>query len=421
MPTIEQSNQPEDQTKDEKSSPSSDESGSSATETIETKQSSKVAVKKKTVRKAARKKVAQTTGRQIQDEQSNSSATETKQTTQAGKVAVKKKTVRKKTAKKKTSQTTSGQIQDEQSNSGATETKQTTQPGKVAVKKKTVRKKAAKKKTSQTKLKQIQLEPASESDKAAASLVVNAAGKTAPATQNQPEKPVENAAPPAAAPSRPQPQPQGATGLMGFWIKVGISAFVIVAGIITVFSFFGEDETTSGPETTQATVGAQGENASVADGIAADRRTAPGVAFPPTPEQSSVLDRNSSQRYGNQPGAFTGGAAVANKPAMESAANAAVTPSVSPNAGQPPASQPYAAPPNPRGNSFYHQPSEYRAELYRPLEPEQAPSAPTQSSGGANETPRTNVVPAPSYHPQPGTYAYPPAPQQGGYGGYYPY
>ena len=199
MPTIEQSNQPEDQTKDEKSSPSSDESGSSATEAIQTKQSGKVAVKKKTVRKAARKKAAQTTGRQIQDEQSNSSATETKQTTQ---------------------------------------------PGKVAVKKKTVRKKAAKKKTSQTKLKQIQLEPASESDKAAASLVVNAAGKTAPATQNQPEKPVENAAPPAAAPSRPQPQPQGATGLMGFWIKVGISAFVIVAGIITVFSFFGEDETT---------------------------------------------------------------------------------------------------------------------------------------------------------------------------------
>ena len=151
MPTIEQSNQPEDQTKDEKSSPSSDESGSSATEAIQTKQSGKVAVKKKTVRKAARKKAAQTTGRQIQDEQSNSSATETKQTTQ---------------------------------------------PGKVAVKKKTVRKKAAKKKTAQTKLKQIQLEPASESDKAAASLVVNAAGKTAPATQNQPEKPVENAATP---------------------------------------------------------------------------------------------------------------------------------------------------------------------------------------------------------------------------------
>ena len=372
-------------------------------------------------KKVARKQSSQTARDTIQDAQSDSETTETHQTTQAGKVAVKKKTVRKKAAKKKTSQTASGQVQDKQSDSGTTESKHTTQPGKVAVKKKTARKKAARKKTSQTKPKQIQLEPTSESDQAAASLIVKEAGKTAPAAQNPPEKPVENAAPPAAAPSRPQPQSQGATGLMGFWIKVGISAFVIVAGIITVFSFFGEDETTSGPETTQATVGAQGENASVADGIAADRRTAPGVAFPPTPEQSSVLDRNSSQRYGNQPGAFTGGAAVANKPAMESAANAAVTPSVSPNAGQPPASQPYAAPPNPRGNSFYHQPSEYRAELYRPLEPEQAPSAPTQSSGGANETPRTNVVPAPSYYPQPGTYAYPPAPQQGGYGGYYPY
>ena len=413
MPTIEQSNQPEDQTKDEKSSPSSDESGSSATEAIQTKQSGKVAVKKKTVRKkAARKKTAQTAGRQIQDEQSNNSATETKQTTQPEKVAVKKKTVRKKAAKKKTAQTTSAQIQDEQYNSGATETKQTTQPEKVAVKKKTVRKKAAKKKTAQTELKQIQLEPASESDKAAASLVVNAAGKTAP---------VGNAAPPAAAPSRPQPQPQGATGLMGFWIKVGISAFVIVVGIITVFSFFGEDETTSGPEATQATAGAQGENASVADDIAADRRTAPGVAFPPTPEQSSVLDRSSSQRYGNQLGAFAG-AAVANTPAMESAANAAVTHPVPPGAGQPPASQPYVAPPPPRGNSFYHQPAEYRPELYRPLEPEQDSSAPTQSgSGSANETPRTTVVPAPTYYPQPGTYAYPPAPQYGGYGGYYPY
>ena len=371
MPTIEQSNQPEDQTKDEKSSPSSDESGSSATETIQTKQSSKVAVKKKTVRKAARKKTAQTTG---------------------------------------------GQIQDEQSNSGTTESKHTTQPGTVAVKKKTARKKAARKKTSQTSPKQIQLEPTSESDQAAASLIVKETGKTAPAAQNPPEKPLEKAAPPAAAPSRPQPQPQGATGLMGFWIKVGISAFVIVAGIITLFSFFGEDETTSGPETTQATAGAQGDNASIAGGIAADRRTAPGVAFPPTPEQSNVRDRNSSQRYGNQPGAFAG-AAVANKPAMESAA---VTPAVPPGAGQPPASQPYVAPPPPRGNSFYHQPSEYRPELYRPLEPEQAPSAPTQTSG-ANETPRTNVVPAPSYYPQPGTYAYPPAPQQGGYGGYYPY
>jgi hypothetical protein len=375
MPTIEQSNQPEDQTKDEKSSPSSDESGSSATETIQTKQSSKVAVKKKTVRKAARKKTAQTTG---------------------------------------------GQIQDEQSNSGATETRHTTQPGKVAVKKKTARKKAARKKTSQTSPKQIQLEPTSESDQAAASLIVKETGKTAPAAQNPPEKPLEKAAPPASAPSRPQPQPQGATGLMGFWIKVGIFAFVIVAGIITVFSFFGEDETTSGPEATQATAGAQGENASIAGGIAADRRTAPGIAFPPTPEQSGVPDRNSSQRYGNQPGAFTGGAAVANRPAMESAANAAVTPAVPPGAGQPPAGQPYAAPPNPRGNSFYHQPSEYRPELYRPLEPEQAPSTPAQTSG-ANETPRTNVVPAPSYYPQPGTLPYPPAPQYGGYGGYYPY
>ena len=377
MPTIEQSNQPEDQTKDEKSSPSSDESGSSATETIQTKQSSKVAVKKKTVRK--------------------------------------------KVARKKAAQTANGQNQDKQSNSRSTKTRQTTPPGKVAVKKKTVRKKAARKKTSQTQPKQVQLEPTSESDQAAASLIVNAAGKTAPAAQNPPEKPVEKAAPPATAPSRPQPQPQGATGLKGFWIKVGISAFVIVAGIITLFSFFGEDETTSGPEAMQATAGAQGDNASIAGGMAADRRTAPGVAFPPPPDQSTVLDRNSSQRYGNQPGAFTGGAAVANKPAMESAANAAVTPPVSANAGQPPASQPYVAPPNPRGNSFYHQPSEYRPELYRPLEPEQAPSAPTQSSGGANETPRTNVVPAPSYYPQPGTYAYPPAPQQGGYGGYYPY
>ena len=419
MPTIEQSNQPEDQTKDEKSSPSSDESGSSATETIQTKQSSKVAVKKKTVRKAARKKTAQTTDGQIQDEQSNSGATETRHTTQPGKVAVKKKTARKKAARKKTSQTASEQIQDEQSNSGTTESKHTTQPGTVAVKKKTARKKAARKKTSQTSPKQIQLEPTSESDQAAASLIVKETGKTAPAAQNPPEKPLEKAAPPAAAPSRPQPQPQGATGLMGFWIKVGISAFVIVAGIITLFSFFGEDETTSGPETTQATAGAQGDNASIAGGMAADRRTAPGVAFPPTPEQSNVLDRNSSQRYGNQPGAFAG-AAVANTPAMESAANAAVTHPVPPGAGQPPASQPYVAPPPPRGNSFYHQPPEYRPELYRPLEPEQAPSAPTQTSG-ANETPRTNVVPAPSYYPQPGTYAYPPAPQQGGYGGYYPY
>jgi len=78
MPTIKQNDQPEDHTKDEKDSPSSEESNSSKVGTRQIKQSKKVAVKKKTVRKKAaktaggrmdpvKKKTSQTRRKQIQN------------------------------------------------------------------------------------------------------------------------------------------------------------------------------------------------------------------------------------------------------------------------------------------------------------------------------------------------------------------
>jgi len=347
MPTIERSDQPEDQTKDEKDSPSSEESNSSKVETKQIKQSGKVAAKKK----AARKKAAKKAGGGMDS------------------------------AKKKASPTRRKEVQSEESSSSKTEARQIKQSGKVAAKKKTARKKAAKKKASPTRRKEA-----------------------------QPEQPVEGSVSPAAPPPlHSQPQTMGGTGLMGFWIKAGAAAFVVLAGVIGIYTFFSEDETTSRPEATQAAASAQGDDASVAGRVVADTGTAREVVFPPATQQSNVVDPESSHGYRNEPGTFAG-AAVANEPVVGSAITAGVTPGVAPAADQPYAGQLDAAP----------EPAGYRPELYRPLEPEQDSPPPTQPSA-INETPRASSVPVPYYYPQPGAYAHPPASYYGGYGRYYPY
>ena len=384
MPTIKQNDQPEDHTKDEKDSPSSEESNSRKVGTRQIKQSKKVAVKKKTVRKKAaktaggrtdpvKKKTSQTRRKQIQNEESDSSKAETRQIKQSKKVAVKKKTARKKAAK------TVG-----------------------------VRTDSAKRETSPTTRGEIQLERPSGPDQGA-SVTGGEAGKAPPAEQHQPEKPVEVSVSPASAPPHSQPRPRGGAGLMGFWIKVGASALVILASIIGIYSFFSEDKAASRPEATQAAASAQGDDASVADSVVAEPEMARGVVFPPATEQSNVVE----------PGTFAG-AAVANEPVVETATTAGVTPGVTPATDQPLASQRDAALPIPQSGHFSEEPAGYRPELYRPLEPEQDPSPANQPSA-VSETPRASFVPAPSYYPQPGAYAYPPAPYYGGYGRYYPY
>ena len=187
---------------------------------------------------------------------------------------------------------------------------------------------------------------------------------------------------------------------MGFWIKAGASVFVILAGVIGIYTLFSEDETTSRPEAAQAAASVQGDDASVADR---------GVVFPPATQQSNVLDPESSRGYRTEPGTFAG-AAVANEPVAGSAITAGVTPGVTPAADQPLTGRLYAAP----------DPAGYRPDLYRPLEPEQDPPTATQPKA-TNETPRASSVPVPYYYPQPGAYAYPPASYYGGYGRYYPY
>ena len=317
---------------------------------------------------------------------------------------------------------------NEESNRNKAETRQIKQSKKVAVKKKTARKKAAKtaggsmdsvkKKKSQTRGKETEPERPSGSDQGA-SVTGSEAGKAPPAEQQQPEKPVEGAVSPAAAPPHSQPRSRGGTGLMGFWIKVGASAFVIVAGIIGIYSFFSEDEAASRSEETQAAAGALGDEASVTNSVAADTETARGVVFPPTAEQSNMVDPESLHGYSNAPGTFAG-AAVDNEPVVETAITADVTPGLPPAADQPLASQQAAAPPPPHSGRFSEEPAGYRPELYRPLESEQNPPRATQPSA-VSETPRASSVPAPSYYPQPGAYAYPPAPYYRGYGHYYPY
>jgi hypothetical protein len=451
MPTIEQNDQPGDQTKDEKGSSSSAESNSGKAESKPIKPPRKVAVKKKTARKKAAKTAinrmdpaktdtSQTRREEIQNEESNSSKAESKPIKPPRKVAVKKKTARKKAAKTagsrmepaKTdaSQTRREEIQNEESNSGKVESKPIKPPRKVAVKKKTARKKAtktavgrrdsAKMDTSQTTATEIKLERPSVPDQAA-SATGSEAGKAPPAEQSRPEKPVEVSVSPAAAPPPPsQPRPPGGTGLRGFWIKVGASAFVILAGITGIYSFFSEDEATSTPEATQAAASAQSDDAPVADSGVADTGMARGIVFPPAREQSNVVDPESLRGYSNQPETFAG-AAVANEPVVDTANTAGGTRGVTPAADQSLAIQRHTAPAVPHSGHFSEEPVGYRPELYRPLEPEREPPPSTQASA-VNEAPRTSFVPpAPSYYPQPGAYAYPPAPYYGGYGRYYPY
>ena len=453
MPTIERNDQPGDQTKDEKGSPSSAESNNSKAETKPIKPPRKVAVKKKTARKKAAKTAgsrmepaktdtSQTRREEIQKEESNSSKAESKPIKPPRKVAVKKKTARKKTAKTAvnhmepaktdTSQTRHEEIQNEESNSGKAESKPIKPPRKVAVKKKTVRKKAAKTAvghmdsakldTPQTTATEIKLERPSVPDQAA-SATGSEAGKAPPAEQSRPEKPVEVSVSPAAAPLPPsQPRPPGGTGLRGFWIKVGTSAFVILAGITGIYSFFSEDEATSTPQATQAAAASapQSDDAPVADSGVADTGMARGVVFPPATEQSNVVDPESLRGYSNQPETFAG-AAVANEPVVDTANTAGGTRGVTPAADQSLAIQRHTAPAAPHSGHFSEEPVEYRPELYRPLESEQEPPPSTQASA-VSEAPRTSFVPpAPSYYPQPGAYAYPPAPYYGGYGRYYPY
>ena len=442
MPTIERNDQPGDQTKDEKGSSSSEESNSSKAATKPIKPPRKVAVKKKTTRKKAAKTAvgrmepaksdtSQTGREEIQEEESNSGKAESKPIKPPGKVAVKKKTARKKVAKTagsrvepaKTdaSQTRRGEIQKEESNSGKAESKPIKPPRKVTVKKKTVRKKsaktavgrrdAAKMDTLQTTATEIKLERPSVPDQAA-SATGSEAVKAPPAEESRPEKPVEGSVSPAAAPPpHSQPHPPGGTGLRGFWIKVGAVAFVILAGITGIYSFFSEDEATSAPEETQAAAAsAQSGDAPVADSGGADTGMARGLVFPPATEQSNVVE----------PGTLAG-TAVANEPVVDTAITAGGTRGITPAADQSPANQRGTAPALPHSGHFSEEPVGYRPELYRPLESKQEPPPSTQPSA-VSEAPRTSFVPPPpSYYPQPGAYAYPPAPYYGGYGRYYPY
>jgi hypothetical protein len=328
-----------------------------------------------------------------------------------------------------------GSPSNEKPNGGTAETKQAAPSKKVAVKKKTVRKKAAKtaastnsakKKKTPTKGNKTQSERPSETEQAA--LIAGSQAENAPPAQpEQPEKPVAApVSPAAAAPS--QPPSGGGTGLMGFWIKVGASALVIVAGIIGIYSFFSEDEVTSSPEGTQAAAIARGDNAPVAETGAVDAGMAQGTVSPrTTTEYSNVMVPESQRGYGNQP-------------AMNTANTGVVTPGVSRAAEQAATRRWDTATQMPRASHFSDEPAKYRPELYRPLEPEQETSTQSRSSA-ANQTPSASSVPAPSQYPQPGAYAYPPAPHYyggygypqpgaqayptapyyGGYGRYYPY
>jgi len=449
MPTIERNDQAEDQTMDEKGSPSSEESNSSKAETKQIKQPGKVTVKKKTVRKKAakttggrmapaKKKTSQISRKVVQNEESDSNKAETRQIAPSSKVAAKKKTVRKKVTEtaggltdsitKRTSQASRRKVQNEESDSSKTETKQKAPSGKVAVKKKTARKKVAKtagdrtdstkKRTSQASRKVIQAGPPAGSDPGASVTGNSEAANIRPAAPNPPEKPVEGSVSPAAAPPRTQPLPPGGTGLRGFWIKVGVSAFVILAGVIGIYSFFSEDEAASSPQATQAAAGAQGDDASDAGSAVADTGTDRGVVIPPATEQSNVVYPGSLHGRSNEPATFTG-AAASNEPEVETAISAGVTP-VTPAADRAHASQRGAVAFPPHSSRFSEESTGYRPELYRPLEPKQDPPPPTQPST-VSETPRDSFVPAPSYYPQPGAYPYPPAPYYGGYGRYYPY
>jgi len=457
MPTIEQNDQAEYRTRDEKSSPTNPASNRSKTEPNQVKQSKKAAVNKKAAvkRKTARKKAAKTAGdltdsakkktsqtsrKTVQTEESTGGKMDTKQVEQPKKVAVRKKTTRKKAAKtavgrvgsanRKEPQTRRKEIQNEESTSSKLDTKQVEQPKKVAVKRKTTRKKAAKtagvgvdsanKKVSQTRRKESPPERASGTDQGAP-VTASEAGKAQAAVQSQPEKPAADPVRPAAAPPPSQPQNRGGTGLMGFWIKVGAAAFVIVAGVIGIYAFFSEDEASSGPQATQAAASAQGGDASVADSVATDTGTGRGVVFPLATEQSKMTNLEPLGGYNNAPGAPpAAGANAANEPVAAPAVRGGVTPGGTPAADQALANQRIAAPPTPQSGRFYNEPAEYRPELYRPLTPQQDP-APASQAATANETPSAYTAPAPAYYPPPGGYAYPPAPGYGGYGGYYPY
>lgn len=456
MPTSERNDQAEDQTMDETESPSSEDSNSSKAESKQIEQPGKAAVKKKTAKKVARKKAAktadagmglakkkplQTSRKEVQNEESGSSAAKTKQIEPPSKVALRKKTVRKKVAKtaggrvdstkKRASQTSRNEVQNEESTSGKAETKQVEPPSKVTVKK-TVRKKVAKtaarrtgstrKRSAQASRKVIQAGPPAGSDPDTSVTGNSEAANVRPAAPNPPETPVEVSVRPAAAaaPPRPQPLPPGGTGLRGFWIKVGVSAVVMLAGIIGIYSFFSEDEATSGPPATQAAADAdaQSEDASFADSAVGDTGTGRGAVIPPETEQSNVVYPGSLHRHSDEPGTFAG-AAVANKPEVETAISAGVTP-VTPSTDRAHANQRRTAAPPPQASRFAGESSVYRPELYRPLTPKEDPPPPTQQST-VSETPRNSFVPAPSYYPQPGAYPYPPAPYYGGYGRYYPY
>ena len=323
-----------------------------------------------------------------------------------------------------------GSSSSEESNSSKAESKPIKPPRKVAVKKKTARKKAAKTAvgrrdsakldTSKTRATEIQLERPSVPDQAA-SATGSEAVKAPPAEESRPEKPVAGSVSPAAAPPpHSQPHPPGGTGLRGFWIKVGAVAFVILAGITGIYSFFSEDEATSAPEATQAAASAQSDDAPVADSGSADTGMAGGLVFPPATEQSNVVDPESLRGYSNRPGTLAG-AAVANEPVVDTAMTAGGTRGVTPAADQSPANPRSTAPAPPHSGHFSGEPVGYRPELYRPLESKQEPP-PSNQPSAISEAPRTSVVPpAPSYYPQPGAYAYPPAPYYGGYGRYYPY
>jgi hypothetical protein len=313
-----------------------------------------------------------------------------------------------------------GSLSDEASEKGKPEARKVKQPRKVAAKDKTSQKKAAKTaaattesatmKSAQTKQEE-RAEPTSEPDHSV-SAAASEPGSTSDAQQTKPEKPAE-ASVSTAAPPPSQPTPPGGTGLMGFWIKVGASVFVVIAGIVGLFSFLGDDEAPSEPEAAQAAATTAQDNqgsvvyrATTASGTAQGR-----VAVPTATERSVPLAPGSYGGYANQQTTY-GGVANTNTPAAGTGWTEGNAPR--PGAGS---DQSFRGDWNSgrRSGYFPEQPAEYRPELYRPLEMEnEPPAAPRTATVSA--APQAPTVTVPSQYPQQGVYAYPPAPGYGGYG-----
>ncbi len=301
--------------------------------------------------------------------------------------------------------------------------KRVKQSKKVAARKKTVKKRAAKtqagvqpgaekKKKAQTTRKKTKPEQTASTVAPSTEAV-----EAAPAEQNRSEQPVADSKSAQAAPPPSPPQSRGGTGLMGFWLKVGAVAFVILALIIGIYSFFSDDEVTSESQATPTVVGPQGEDIPLAGSVAADTETTQPIVFPLTPQQPNLIELEPLPGNSREPAALAETRA-ADRSVSETDVAENITPGPSPVKDQPPPGPWGAMSQKPRAGQLYAEPGEYRPELYRPLEPK-GDSSPTTQPSAATEPERAASVPVPSQYPQPGTYAYPPSPYYGGYG-YYP-